>query len=174
MLTLLIFIVIAAGAAYILSRSHQTPKVIDKGYKPNAENFRSLFEPTDDELRELDRSMALRSAQLRFDEAEAELQRRIGDLDRFSSVWGEVTSKQNTLELITLASRTESGKIYLETAKQVIHKWREGQIAGLSAGDLAQLLESQYWLLPVAERTSGVNFSLKDEIAGLHRMSEKH
>jgi len=88
--------------------------------------------------------------------------------------WAQSPNRGSTIELLYEASQVSDGGIYLETCEQVLASWRAGKIAELSADDLAQLLESHFWLLRNSERTPGVSFRLNEEIAGLRRESAEN
>lgn len=140
---------------------------------PDPSGFRPLFEPGPEELRAAEREEELRHEAAEAEEAEAKREAQKARLDALRKTWHVLPSKKDTIELLFLASKSESGKIYFETANKVIEVWKNGQIAGLSADDLSQLLESHFWLLPAEERTSGVKFSIQEEIAGLRRKAHE-
>jgi hypothetical protein len=74
----------------------------------------------------------------------------------------------NTIELLLRASQTENGKTFLDTVDEILHNGSET----FPAEDLAQLIESHFWLLPQNERTPGVTFTINREIAALRSGSE--
>jgi hypothetical protein len=133
--------------------------------------FRSLFEPSEEDIRALEEAekARLRASELAEEQLiSAQKQEKAEALQR---IWQSSPTKKNTIELIYHAAQTESGKIFSEIAESVIKLWQAKKIEDLSGEDLAQILESQFWLLPAQERTSGVTFWLKQEIAGLRRSS---
>jgi hypothetical protein len=130
-----------------------------------------LFQPTEEDIR------AFAKAEKEADKAKTEEAKRmeseekISKVTKFMSVWRELPSRRNTLELLYVASQSENGNVYNDVAKSVLESWKNGKINDLSAEDLAQILESHFWLLPSEHRTSGINFGLNQEIASLRRKS---
>jgi hypothetical protein len=87
------------------------------------------------------------------------------------TIWRGLPSRKNTLELLYIASQSENGNVYSDVTKSVLESWHNGKIVDLSAEDLAQMLESHFWLLPSEQRTSGFSFGLNQEIASLRQKS---
>lgn len=136
---------------------------------PAAENYRPLFEPTDEDLRQFD---AKEHARIRAKTAEDERlisQERRVNLEKLRQTWRESPNKAATIDLLYRASQTENGEAYLETADIVLEAWQNGELSDLPGDDLAHLLDSHFWLLPTHERTPGVSFRIQQEIADLRR-----
>lgn len=131
--------------------------------------FRPLFEPTEEELSETERIEAARVAELLDREKLQEQAKKLAKFDQLRQNWANSPDKAATVELLYEASQTANGQIFWETCESVLTVWRAGRVDCLSANDLAQLLESHFWLLPESERTPGVSFRLKEEIADLRR-----
>jgi hypothetical protein len=129
--------------------------------------FRSLFEPNEEEIRALEREEKARIAAQKDEKAKRVSAQKQEKVRKFQEIWASAPDKKNTIELIYLASESESGKIFSEIAENVVKLWQAKKIEDFSGDDLAQILESHFWLLPNEERTSGVSFWLKQEIAGL-------
>jgi hypothetical protein len=140
-------------------------------YTLNPKNFRGLFQPTAEEIRASDK------AEKEVTEAKTEEAKRLESAEKISKVvesvelWRALPSRRNTLELLYVASQSEDGNVYGDAARSVLESWQSGKINDLSAEDLAQMLESHFWLLPSEQRTSGVSFGLNQEIASLRRKS---
>ena len=132
---------------------------------------RSLFEPGDEEIRALKREEETRltaeSAE-KIRQIALEKEKKARD---FHQRWLLAPDNKNTLQLILLAAETNSAKIFSEISESVIKHWQAKNIKGVSADDLAAVLESHFRLLPSGERNSGVAFWLKREIAGLRANS---
>ena len=174
LLTLSILISLLAASGMIAFSRRRHPLLEDNPPKnlPDPE-FRPLFEPDAEELRAAKREKDSEIAVAEAAESQAKLDARINDLAAFRDRWRTAPARSNTIELLYLASQSERGTIYAEVAGEIVKLWKNGQIAGLSADDLSQLLESHYWLLPAQERTSGVIFSVKEEIASLRRRNHE-
>lgn len=132
------------------------------------ENLRPLFLPTEEEMR---KEEAARETALRNEENRFESEKKLAKLAEVRQNWLESYDRKNTVELLYRASQCETGEAYFDTCFAVIEAWRAGKIADLTDDDLAQLLESHFWLLPADERTPGVTFRLNGEIADLRRAS---
>jgi hypothetical protein len=134
--------------------------------------FRGLFEPDEAEIHHAEREEKKRIEAEKAEESVRITVQKAEKAREFREFWEMAPNKRNTIQLLNLAAQTESGKFFSETAENVIAHWRAKKIEDLSAEHLAQILESHFWLLPNEERTSGVSFWLKQEIAGLRRSSK--
>ncbi len=134
--------------------------------------YRSLFEPTDEELRETEIQNRQAELQNRIAAEQAEKTSRINAVGDHEKIWAAQTNRQNTVELLRLAADSESAVIFSQTAKSVIQVCLHEQTGILTAKDLADLLDSHLRILPQQERTSGAAFWLKEEIKRLRRESE--
>ena len=135
-------------------------------------NPRSLFEPDAEEIRASEREEKARIEAQKTEEIRRLAAQKAEKAREFREFWELAPNRRNTVQLLHLAAQTESGKIFSETAENVIQHFQAKKIEDLKAEQLAQILESHFWLLPNEERTSGVAFWLKQEIAGLRRSSE--
>src|SRR5258707_852536 len=108
--------------------------------------YRPLFEPTEEELREDERIEAARVTELDQEQARREQAKKLAKFDELRQTWALSANKTNTVELLYQASQTASGEIYFDTCEGVLKAWRAGSVGDLSADDLAQMLESHYWL----------------------------
>ncbi|MGC2237079.1 MAG: hypothetical protein WA584_13010 [Pyrinomonadaceae bacterium] len=133
--------------------------------------FRGLFEPDEAEIRALEREEKARAEAEKAEELRLIAAQKAEKLREFQEFWEMSPNRRNTVQLISLAAQTESGNLFSETAETVIGQWKANKIEGFSAEHLAQILESHFWLLPNEERTSGVSFWIKQEIAGLRGSS---
>lgn len=164
---LLIFtVVILIAAAIILFVRRQTrlPLLDDK--PPNyldRENLRPLFAPDEAELRAIEEGKRLEAATMAENEARLDAEKKLASFEKFRQTWRESPSRMNTIELLFLASQTESSAAFMDTVDELLHKRPEA----FTADDLAQLIESHFWLLPQSERTPGVTFTINRELAAL-------
>ena len=167
-----IFLVLLAGISLaVLVKRLANPKLLEEN-QPHflvAENYRPLFEPTDDDLRRFEAEENAKLAAERAQEANLILEKKLVNLEKLRQNWLESPNKAATIELLYRASQTENGEAYLDTADIVLEAWQTGNIPDLTADDLAHLLDSHFWLLPTHERTPGVSFRIQQEIAGLRR-----
>ena len=106
-------------------------------------------------------------------QAEADRQKQLIDsqYERDLADWIASPTRPKTIVLLSDAAKSENEHIYIKACKEVLRIWRTGSVSDLSANDLAQLMESHYWLIPAENRTPGASFLIKEEIAGLRRGS---
>ena len=134
--------------------------------------YRPLFQPDEEELRAERLAEAEKLEEIKRQENLKLAEEKLALFGELRQTWAHSPSRAGTIELLFEASRIADGTVYLETCARILASWRAGEIAELSADDLAQLLESHFRLLPNRARTPGVSFRLKEEIAGLRRVSE--
>ncbi|HEY8561771.1 MAG TPA: hypothetical protein VIL74_15450 [Pyrinomonadaceae bacterium] len=164
-----ILVVLSAVAALAISFKRRSSNFPEQNPPKNfeAESFRPLFEPTEDELRAFAREEnALREAKM-ADEARRVLVEKSEIVSEFERTWQSAPDRKGAIELLFLASASESAQTFGKAAEKVINLWRENRIENLTARDLADLLDSHFRILPQQERTSGALFWLKEEIQAL-------
>jgi hypothetical protein len=130
-------------------------------------NLRPLFEPTEDELREVEqekRELEKAEEKKRIEAARDDREREIR---RLLSAWRSSPNRQNTADLLKAAADMGEADLFSEVSTEIIKVFSEHGVGGLSPGELAALIDSHCRLLPQAERSSGALFWLKEEIAGL-------
>lgn len=165
MLLILTVLVLAVAAIIIIARrqassallNNQTPNILDR------ENLRPLFAPDEVELRAIESEQRDLAEARAKDEAALQAKKVLASFEEFRQTWRQLPNRPNTIELILRASETESGVVFLDVLDELLHKRPEA----LSADDLAQLIESHFWLLPKHERTPGVTFTINRELAAL-------
>ncbi|MEP7074966.1 MAG: hypothetical protein ABI878_04080 [Acidobacteriota bacterium] len=131
--------------------------------------YRPLFEPTAEELQAEQLQEAAKEAEIDSRESLKQTEEKLASFDHLRQNWANSPNRAGTIELLYQASALGRVELYWDTCERVLAVWRAGTISGLSADDLAQMLESHFWLLRDSERTPGVSFHLKEEIAGLRR-----
>ena len=103
--------------------------------------------------------------------SERQEKEKLAKFEELRQTWRTSATRANTIELLFQASQSGDGKIYLDVCEDVLKAWNAGTPDGLAADELAQIMESHVWLIPANERTPGVSFRLKEEIAGLRGKS---
>ena len=159
-----VVLLIAAAIIIFVRRQTRTPLLEDQTPKYlNGENLRPLFAPDDEELRALEREerkmLEARDVELR----ENERQKMLASFEEFRQTWRELPNRANTVELLFRASELERGEVYLDTIDELLHKRSDL----FTNDEIAQLIESHFWLLPQSERTPGVTFTINRELAAL-------
>lgn len=170
MLFLLTFLVVSTAFVLlaIFVKRQISPSLPENQPKNlSAENFRPLFEPTEDEIRAFEQAEKRRIEAEKRENDRRILEAKAEQVREFQKDWQNLPNNRNTVQLLYLASQSENAKTFSETVENVIKLWRENRIKNLSATDLAELLDSHFRTLPQQERTSGTLFWLKEEIAEL-------
>ncbi len=166
---LVLFGVLAvASAALLLFRyfrwqnmGNESPRSLPDDPPSNA---RPLFAPTDSELRlETEAKAARRIARREY---KARAKERV-KVDEALVNWRSAPAGTHAAELLRVTAEHGLDGDFSRAATEVVKVFRTTGIAGLSAPDLAALLDSHYRLLPPSERSSGELFWLKEEIARL-------
>lgn len=126
--------------------------------------FHSLFE---EDLKAFELEEKAKAASEIQRNEERAIANRAAAVERLRTTWITSPTIQNTIELLALTAQHGKADIFSDTANEMIAVLRKNGITGLSARELAGLLESHYRLLPTAERSSGELFLLKLMIAEL-------
>lgn len=170
-----LFLVLAGISLAILLKKLSKQKLLieDRPVSMAAQTYRPLFAPTDDDLKRAAAEEYERLAANWAEEERLNLGQKLDELEEFCTSWSRSPDRVATVELLHRASQTGKGNAYLKVCEQVLRVWREGRLTAIAADDLAQMLESHLWLLPVDERTPGITFRLKDDIADLRRAASE-
>jgi len=166
-LTIFVVVLAAAALAFIARRGRRERYLPD--YDPlniDASRFRPLFAPTEEDLAAVEREK-----QDAIDAEQRETERRtrekkLANFAEFRQTWHASEKKKNAAEILARAGEFQKGEVFLETVKTVLD---ERQNVDLSDEDLAQLIESNFWLLPANERTPGVTFTINEELKTLRK-----
>lgn len=160
----------AATAAYVFLAFKNFDRT-GSNYTINPKNFRGLFQPTEEDIRAFEKAEKEADKTKSAEAKRLESEEKISKVAEFMMIWRELPSRRNTLELLYIASQSGNATVYRDVAKSILESWQNGKINDLPALDLAQMMESHYWLLPSEQRTSGITFGLNQEIASLRRKS---
>jgi hypothetical protein len=171
---LLIFAVFAVLAAAVLlfraTKRHdaEIPKPIRPTLEPPP-NARPLFAPTGEELRlEIEEKEARAIARREYRSRAAARNK----VDVALSAWRENVDSASAARLLRVAAEDGLEGDLEKAANELIKKFHESGIHGLTNNDLAALLDSHIALLSNAERASGAIFWLKQEVAKLRSDSD--
>lgn len=170
MLLILIVLILAAVAVIVVSK-RQSRTAISEAYTPkliDGESLRPLFAPDEAELGALELEKQKAAHERDQDEDRIEAEKRLASFHEFRQTWRESATRASTIELLRRAAEIEKADVYLETVRAILHNRGEG----FSDEDLAQLIESHFWFLPAHERTPGVAYTIKRELAALRGGSE--
>ncbi len=132
----------------------------------------SLFAPTDEEIRALEREEIAANRAKESEESRRSAAEKIEKVEVCRVNWRTSPDTRKTVELLRLASEAENAGVFSDVADDITKVWRENKIENLTADNLADLLDSHLKTLPQQERTSGAIFVLKQEITKLRESSE--
>jgi hypothetical protein len=140
-------------------------------YPPGPEAYRPLFAPSESDL------LAFERADEKVKQEHAQEEKRRAAEKEFAAKtkhtcalftdWAKAPDSKRLGGFLQAAAETQSAEFFSEISTNVIQIWHDKKIAGLTAADLAALLDSHLRLLPQQEIASGVLFWLKQEIAAL-------
>jgi len=166
-LTIFVLILAAITFAFVARRSRRERHLSD--YDPlniDASQFRPLFMPSEEDLAAVEREKQdAIDAELRENERRTR-EKKLANFEEFRQTWRTSGKKENAGELLTRAVEFQDGEVFLESVKTILD---ERQKIELSDEDLAQLIESHFWLLPAQERTPGVTFTINQELKTLQK-----
>jgi len=164
-----ILVVISAIATLAIFAKRRNSNLLQQNPSKNlsAENFRPLFQPTEEEIRAFERQEKTRSEAKKAEESRRILVEKAEKASEFEKTWSISPDRKTTIELLFLASESGNAKIFSEISANIIRFWRENRVENLTAQDLADLLDSHFRILPQQERTSGALFWLREEIERL-------
>lgn len=138
-------------------------------------NFNALSEAKDFEIEFYD--CVLKELTLRCDAEkfvslgsfieENELPTNAALVERFQDALKNSLEKRDAMRLLHFAALSQSAQIFFDSVETVSEMCREDRLADFNQSNLIQLAESQFWLLPQAEKTSGAGFLLKQKLAKL-------
>ncbi|HEV7643418.1 MAG TPA: hypothetical protein VGO50_05680 [Pyrinomonadaceae bacterium] len=147
-------------------------------YPPDPRIYRPLFAPSESDLLASERAEEKAKQERAQEEkrlaAEKESAAKMADTGELFTQWAKAPDTKRLGELLAAAAGTESAEFFSEISKNVIQIWHNKKIAGLTAADLAALLDSHLRLLPQQEMASGALFWLKEDIAALRNETEKN
>jgi hypothetical protein len=176
MLILLTILILAAAASafiYFFIKDNSERQLVSGDIRslPESTNLRPLFAPSDEELRA--ESIAAEQ-QAESDEAALDLEIERKQLAEFRIRLGTWQAAPHTAEIGELLEIARSdGDSYAVTAETITKEFLNGRVHGVSAVDLAQMLESHFWLLPAEEREPAVSFRLRETIRELRKSGAK-
>ena len=169
LITVLAVVLLAVMAILIVRRQDQNLFKNNPTQFIDGENLRPLFAPSEEEMQ-----ASVNEERSRL-EGEAEIERANIEARQNAAVieavefWRLSPDRASTVSLLVAAERSHSANVFSKIASEILRVFNERGIAGMSHGDLAALLDSHFRLLPQQERSAGVLFGIKQEIAELRR-----
>lgn len=89
--------------------------------------------------------------------------------EKFIENWKLQPDRNSTAKMLHVAALADDASIYRKAIEEAYEYWRDRRLTQISAGELRQLIESEFWILAPAVRNSGAGFVLKRTLAGLRR-----
>lgn len=88
---------------------------------------------------------------------------------KFIESWKRKPDRNMTAKMLHIAALSGDALTYQQAIELAVKFQSDGLITSLSADELRQLVESEYWILPAEVRNSGAGFVLKRTLARLRR-----
>ncbi len=89
--------------------------------------------------------------------------------EAFTENWKHAPDRRTTAEMLHVAALAGDAKFYQQAIETALLYWREQKLPDMAAEELAQLIESEFWLIPPDARNSGAGFLLKQKLAHVRR-----
>ncbi len=87
----------------------------------------------------------------------------------FIASWKTTPDRNSTAKMLHIAALANDANIYQTAIETAYQFWRMRRLTGISADELRQLIESEFWILAPEVRNSGAGFVLKRKLAQLRR-----
>ena len=87
----------------------------------------------------------------------------------FTENWKHAPDRCKTAEMLHVAALAGDAKFYQQAIETALLYWREQKLTDMTAEELSQLVESEFWLIPPDARNSGAGFLLKQKLAHVRR-----
>jgi hypothetical protein len=89
--------------------------------------------------------------------------------ERFIESYWRAPDRATTMKVLHVAARANDAGLYQTAVETVYQYWRDRRLTGISADELRQLIEGEFWLLAPEARNSGAGFLLKRTLARLRK-----
>jgi hypothetical protein len=93
--------------------------------------------------------------------------------ERFIESYGRAPDRQTTMKMLHVAAGANDAGLYQRAVETAYQHWRDRRLNGVSADELRQLVEGEFWLLAPEARNSGAGFLLKRTLARLRKQLVK-
>jgi hypothetical protein len=93
--------------------------------------------------------------------------------DELLESWRRSPNRATTTQLIHAAALADNADTYRNVVEQVLAVWQEKGISEISAAELHTLINSEFWILSSAARSSGAGFVLKRTLSRAKRDLER-
>lgn len=89
--------------------------------------------------------------------------------EKFIESWKHTPDRNSTMKMLHVAALSGNASVYQSAIETAYQFWRDRRLQQISADELRQLIESEFWLLAPTVRNSGAGFVLKRKLAHLRR-----
>jgi hypothetical protein len=89
--------------------------------------------------------------------------------EAFNEHWKDAPDRRTTAEMLHVAALAGDAGFYQQAIETALLYWRERKLSDMTAEELQQLVESEFWLIPPDARNSGAGFLLKRKLAHVRR-----
>ncbi len=100
-------------------------------------------------------------------DARLRVNRRLAE--RFIESYKRAPDRATTMKMLHVAAHANDAGVYQMAIETAYQFWRDRRLTGISADELRQLVEGEFWLLAPEVRNSGAGFLLKRTLARLRR-----
>lgn len=167
LITSVLVLVVIAIAIYFW----QKPAQHTETYELPAPKAAALF--ADDEDTNIKQDRLLTSEQTEPHENEAEIGAKKEEANRFIESWQVSPDRKSTAKMLHLAATADDAETYCQVVEVALNVWQRGGIPDLSAAELQNLFNSEFWLLSSRTRSSGAGFVLKQTLSRASRELER-
>jgi hypothetical protein len=132
--------------------------------RANAGDFSALYDATKQQIL-YDEVLAVFAKQDLFATADYisrhdELRTNAPFAEALLEVWQQKPTRQGVAKLLYISALSDDAEIYFLAVNTVRNAWREQKIPDISGQELADVIETEYWLLKPSARET--NMALKD------------
>lgn len=169
MVTFLITSVLVLGLIAIAIYFWQKPAQHTETYELPPPKATGLF-ADDDKTKQ---ARPLKSAPTEPQNNEAEQHARKEEAKQFIQTWQVSPDRKSTAKMLHLAATADDADTYCQAVEAALNVWQSGAIPDLSAAELQNLFNSEFWLLSTRTRSSGAGFVLKQTLSRASRELER-
>ena len=84
--------------------------------------------------------------------------------EAYLKLWQQYPDRQSTAQMLHLAALSDDAKMFEQAVEATNNFILEGYLNGISSEELSALIESEYWVLSSAARSTGAGFVLKQKL----------
>lgn len=93
--------------------------------------------------------------------------------ERFIESYRRAPDRTTTMKMLHVVAGANDADLYQTAIETAYQFWRDRRLTGISADELRQLIEGEFWLLAPDVRNSGAGFLLKRTLARLRKQLQR-